>query len=157
MIHDLRYSADTSSSTNFLDHLATAGSEFFDDLSQRVNIDEYVEKITSRATRIEAWYGDELVGIVALYANDAVSRIAFVTHVSVSVDWQGSGLARTLLREAMAIAAERGMTRVDLEVSRTNERARRLYRSLGLADVYDDGRTNTMSGSIDPEREQRKR
>ena len=132
-------------------HLANCDLQFIEDLASRVDLGEYLDKLAERALRVEAWEGNELVGLVAVYVNDHVSRVAFVTHVSVVSARQGSGVARRLLAAAMDAARVRGMIRLDLEVQSGNDRARRLYTAAGLTTVRADGTTVVMS--MDLERE----
>ena len=145
---------DTASHEQILAHLAASDADFVADLGTRVNLPEYARKIATQSTRVEAWHGGELIGLVALYANDSSTRVAFVTHVSVAVAHHGRGIGRALLVDAMALAATRGMARVDLEVATGNARARRLYRALGFLEVREDGGTTIMSRALDPELEQ---
>lgn len=142
-------SVDTASAEQIADHLATCDPRFVVGLAERVDLGEYIAKIVDRATRVEAWRDGLLVGLVAVYVNDIATRVAYVTHVSVSTSHEGEGIARRLVSETIALAAERGMERLDLEVATGNDRARRLYERLGLHPVGEDGGTTIMSRSLE--------
>ena len=55
--------------------------------------------------------------------------------VGVSPDWQGVGVGGQLLRELINRSREQGRKLIYLEVRSGNERAIRLYRSLGFIDI----------------------
>ena len=55
--------------------------------------------------------------------------------VGVSPDWQGVGVGGQLLKELINRSQDRGQKLIYLEVRSGNERAIRLYRSLGFIDI----------------------
>lgn len=64
---------------------------------------------------------------------------ALVESVAVLPEWRGRGVGRRMMAEALAQAHRAGRRRVGLYVVEGNERALRLYRSLGFRVEY--GRT----------------
>ena len=55
--------------------------------------------------------------------------------IGVSPDWQGVGVAGQLLKELISRSQDQGQKLIYLEVRSGNERAIRLYRSLGFIDI----------------------
>ena len=55
--------------------------------------------------------------------------------IGVSPDWQGVGVGGQLLKELINRSQDQGQKLIYLEVRRGNERAIRLYRSLGFIDI----------------------
>jgi GNAT superfamily N-acetyltransferase len=112
------------------DHL---GSCTFDPpLSERVDVAAYAGKLVARARRFEAWEGELLVGLVAAYCNDEVSRQGFITSVSVLPAYSGRGIGTRLMADCIAHADSVGMTQMNLEVGRMNSRAIGVYAKLGF-------------------------
>ncbi len=111
-------------------HLAACDAQFIPPLSSRVEISGYAAKIIANAERFEAWTGEELVGLAALYCNQAH---AFLTSLSVLPAWQHRGIASALLAQAIDHARGTNMTSVELEVSRKNKAAFALYQNHGFA------------------------
>jgi ribosomal protein S18 acetylase RimI-like enzyme len=73
--------------------------------------------------------GGAVVGkIVITYEGDG----AFISGVGVLPEHRSRGYARASLAEALAIAAERGVTEVELDVETKNDGALHLYRSCGF-------------------------
>ncbi len=77
-------------------------------------------------------------------------RLAHGGHFTISIhpDWQGRGLGRVMTRAALDWAKDAGLSQVNLAVFSSNQRARRLYESLGFVEQglrrgyirYEDGR-----------------
>jgi len=60
------------------------------------------------------------------------SHIIYLGGVAVEPDHAGKGLGRQMLIEAIALAKQRGFTRIELTVATANPRAVGLYESLGF-------------------------
>jgi len=75
----------------------------------------------------------------------AAAPVGHVKDLAVARDHRRRGLGRRLLSRALGALAAAGVSRVKLEVRRTNEAARALYSSFGfephhvVSDYYDDG------------------
>ena len=59
---------------------------------------------------------------------------ASVDDLAVAEDWEGRGIARTLLNDAEAWAREQSLARITVETIAGNDRAKRRYRSFGYRD-----------------------
>lgn len=75
---------------------------------------------------------DVLVGyfLVMLMVDDA-----HLLNITVRRDWQGQGVGRMLLDKVVAIAREKGMTSVLLEVRPSNVRALAMYERYGFSQI----------------------
>jgi ribosomal protein S18 acetylase RimI-like enzyme len=135
--YPVRYADNAASAAEIAEHLARCDSRFVPRLSARVDIAAYAAKIAARATRFEAWSGDELIGLVAAYCNDgargAAVRAAFITSVSVLEAWAGAGIAAALVRRSCEYAKLQSLGQVRLEVAAGNAGAIRLYERCGFA------------------------
>lgn len=85
----------------------------------------------ARAYRV-ARVGRDLVGYFGeLFVDDE----AHVTTVGVTPEWQGRGVATSLLADGIRNALQHGAHQVSLEVAAGNERAQALYRRFGFMPV----------------------
>ncbi|GJH09266.1 GNAT family N-acetyltransferase [Caballeronia novacaledonica] len=90
------------------------------------------------------------VGQVAIYAIDDATRSAELGRFVAAPEFQGRGLMREAIEVLMRFAASRlELASVYLEVIETNERARRLYESLGFAETQSVDVLIRMERSID--------
>ena len=130
-------------------HLARADASFVPTLSSRVDILVYAHKLQDRAVRFEAWLGDELVGLVASYCNQLDQDRAFVTSVSVLLEYQRQGIAERLLRQCIKHARDLGFLQMELEVDRQSLLAIALYQRLGFNTLRTDGSTLIMGKAFE--------
>lgn len=108
-------------------HLLMIDEEFLSELRRRTNLEKYVGKLVSLATNFEAWDEKNLVGLVSVYANDPARKNAFITNVSVHREFQGRGIATSLIKNCLEYIRLNGFSSVSLEVSMLNEKAIHMY------------------------------
>ena len=133
-----------ASEAQIAEHLRCCDADFIPPLAGRIELDSYARKLASKAERFEAWADDALVGLVAIYCNDAERRAAFITSVSVLRDWQGRRIASQLLEQAIAHANALGFEHLELEVDRDNTSAIKLYEKTNFIAGPVHGRSMTM-------------
>jgi SAM-dependent methyltransferase/GNAT superfamily N-acetyltransferase len=128
----IEYSLNKTSAAQVAEHLFRCDADFVPPLSGRVEIGAYARKIASRATRFEAWSGDTLIGLMAVYCNDLQRRTAYITSVSVLREWTGKGIVTHLMNQCVEHARALGMRQVGLEVASNNKPAIGLYAGCGF-------------------------
>ncbi len=105
---------------------------FENPVAQRAVYPALLNKLQTYACVYAAVEKDKILGYCALYANDLQTRTAYLTLLAVRPDRQGSGVGKTLLRQAEEAARAQGMTALRLEVSKDNAAAQGLYRRAGF-------------------------
>ena len=144
-MNPIHFAFNESTLPDLLVHLQRADSSFMPPLSQRVDIPAYASKLLAKALRFEAWAEDELIGLVAVYADHERGQL-FISNVSVEQAWQGQGIARKLMDPVLLHAKTSGIGTLSLEVNPDNQPAIRLYTTLGFESVPDKtGASLTMS------------
>ncbi len=121
-----------ASAAVILSHLLACDTDFVESLIARVDLREYANKIANYSMRFEAWSGESLVGMVAIYCNDLETRAAHITSVSVINKIQGKGIATQLLSQSVEHAKKIRMQRICLEVDSGNRAAIALYEKCGF-------------------------
>lgn len=145
----LEFLLNTSTVSDVAAHLVGCDADFDPPLSSRVDLNAYAEKLVARALMFEAWAEGRLVGLVAAYCNDLVTREGFITSVSVLPAWLGKGVASRLMSDCLAHAVRVGMRQMSLEVAKTNSRAVGLYTRLGfLPEFAPSGHLLVMRASL---------
>jgi len=96
------------------------------------SLNDYVDKLHKNAILLEAYNDNTLVGIVAMYLNDYKTKIAFISSVIVSAEYQGKGIAKSLLESVIEMAVSKRFLKIKLEVSKENAKAIKLYNKLGF-------------------------
>lgn len=113
-------------------HLFDCDAAFHPPLSSRLNLQEYAEKLATHSVRMEAWLGENLIGLVAVYCNDPIRETAFISNVSVHAQHRGKGIARILMQLAIDHTRELGFKSVELDVNEQATIALSLYHRLGF-------------------------
>lgn len=108
-------------------HLQRTDADFMPPLSARVDLADYAAKLHEHARRVELWQDERLIGLVAVYCNQAAGGVAFITSVSLEPAWRGQGWADILVERACELARHAGLSEVRLELHCDNQAARRLY------------------------------
>jgi ribosomal protein S18 acetylase RimI-like enzyme len=97
---------------------------------------ENESRIKKTATQVVfgAFIDGKLAGIAGL-RREALAQLhhkAVLWGVFIHPDRRGGGLAKRLLSHAVSFARDEGVLQIQLSVNAENDRARRLYRSLGF-------------------------
>lgn len=108
--------------------LEVADSYFFPALSTRVDISAYSRKLSKNALNIFICNPEEDIAHAAVYVNDEVEFIAFLSTICVLPNFQGQGYASKLLNLCIEHARQKGMHFFDLEVDINNKDAILFYR-----------------------------
>jgi GNAT superfamily N-acetyltransferase len=81
-----------------------------------------------------AWIGDDLAGFACLYwhkSSLSAADTVLMNDLYVDQDHRGGGIGRALIEAAADVARERGIGILEWATAPDNERAQRLYDSLG--------------------------
>ena len=77
-------------------------------------------------------YTDDVIGYVAMYANDLQSETAYITLIAVRRENQKAGVGSALIAWCESTAIGRGMRQLRLEVAEDNTTARSFYERHGF-------------------------
>lgn len=91
-----------------------------------------IEKIYCNGFLIACMYQDKVIGFCAFYANDIVSKTAFITLIATNKDFQNIGLGKLILQKVCEISSQVGMNKIRLEVNNNNVNAIRFYAHNGF-------------------------
>lgn len=93
--------------------------------------EDFVKEMTQNACAryLVAELKKKIVGFAGAWI---VLDEAHITNIAVSEEFRGQGIGRKLTEALMQYAANLGVVYATLEVRRSNERAKKLYQSLGF-------------------------
>lgn len=129
-------------------HLNSCSHLFEPPLHERLNIDDYARKIHDKAYTFEAWAGNELVGLIAVYCNNFNEGQAFITNVSVMERYSNKGIASTLLKKCIRCVKVQAFKNIVLSVDANNEKAISLYKKHGFQYVEQENQFMVMRYKI---------
>lgn len=131
-LSDISFELKKAGYEEIYEHLVRCSPDFLPPLSSYVDIEKYAEKIIKYSYTFEAWSSGSLVGLIAVYLNQASQENAFVTNVSVLRAYQRRGIFKILMYKTIQKAQELGFKKVSLCVGSSNYAAFNLYKSLGF-------------------------
>jgi ribosomal protein S18 acetylase RimI-like enzyme len=107
--------------------LAQVERDFDPPLSETVDLAAYAEKLALKATNFALYSEGQLAGLVAVYCNDLVNKVAYLTLAAVRKEHRGAGVGSGLLQDAIGYLRRRGFEKFRLETYKTNA---------GIVDYY---------------------
>ena len=118
---------------------AELDSAFEPPLSSLVDdVPNYAYKLADNAINLAYYDAEMLIGCISFYANDLVTKKAYIAEFAIRKDKQGSGVGSLLLNRALDIAfGEKDMDSVFLEVRKDNPGAIRFYSRNGFCIAED--------------------
>jgi ribosomal protein S18 acetylase RimI-like enzyme len=133
---EIIYKIKTAKTQEILAHLNECNDGFYPPLIERVNLEEYSQKLFEKSVTFEAWNENVLVGLLAAYFNQNMDRSVFITNVSVLKKFMGLGIASELLGQCIKYAIGKKIMEIKLEVNKESAHAISLY---GKFDFVMDG------------------
>lgn len=118
-----------SSTTEILEVLKYYNYYFPRSIESRVgNLVIYAAKIAENACVYVTKDKGIISGVVVFYANDLLTKVAYLSHIAVSVEYQNKGLGSLLLHLSCTLSKQHGMRKMKLEVDISNNKAIAYYK-----------------------------
>lgn len=97
-------------------------------LHKRVaDIESYARKLVSNGYVYVALNNDHILGFVAFYSNDNITRIGYLSQIAVKPNCKIKGIGYKLIKQFEKISYDCGMNILKLEVSDNNKHAINFY------------------------------
>ena len=104
------------------------------------DINALAKKYYKFAELICACCDDDIIGYVSYYANDNITKTAYISMVVVKKQYRGKGIAKSMIQKVIDDCKNRNFKSIRLEVHKTNYAAIQLYTKLGFRiEQYADG------------------
>lgn len=98
-------------------------------------VDDYKnfsEKLEKHAIVCVAYKNELVCGLLVFYANDMVTKTAYISLIGILPQWQGQQIGQQLLDYCSKVSMDYGMKKIRLEVDLDNYRAIRFYEKYGF-------------------------
>lgn len=138
-MQNIIFKKNASNAAQITGHFQNCDPDFYHTLSSKMDINNYAAKLENKALRFEAWDGDNLVALAAIYINE--NDFSFITDISVSKTHTERGLASRLMQQAIEAAKSLHSTGLKLEVAKNNAAALNFYRKFEFIS-YDENDTS---------------
>lgn len=117
------------------DFLVRHDYDFYPRLSERVNIENYSEKLHSKAVLTIAEDNGSIAGLAAFYANNHSEKKGYLSLISVDKNHRGKGIGRKLMEIMHGYLHKIGFRQILLEVYNQNHTAIQLYKKYGYKEI----------------------
>lgn len=127
----------------FFDFIKKINYDFPIPVSEKVDLNEYCEKLWEKAELVAEVQDEEIRGLVAGYMNDLENGSAYISLVGVSRDFRNQGLGKKLVHQFVLLCREKQIRSVNLYTHKTNQAAIKMYEGLGF-EIDSEGHQNRM-------------
>ena len=117
----------------FLTFVKAVEKDFIPPLLNRIDPVEYYKKIDTHGIIVKSFIEHELAGISIMYANNLITKKAFITFIATKKVYRGLHVATSLLEESFRKAKEEGMETIDIETN--NPIAKACYLKVGFKEI----------------------
>ena len=117
-------------------------------LANKVEIENYTNKVFKYATIFVASQNENIIGINIVYFNDYENKRGYITYIYVNEDYRGQGLGWQLLNTAIEYGRKHSFTSIALEVRKDNNKAKCLYEKNGFKIYQDAGKSYYMNKDL---------
>ena len=117
--------------------------DMFDNAISKDKLYELASKYEKNGIFILAKEHGNITGYAAIYCNDKDGRTAFLSTIVIRKAYQGKGIGRSLIEEAVKYSKQSEMKKLRLQVSAKNEKAIRFYKKIGFSIISTDVATNS--------------
>ena len=108
-------------------------SDFIPSISERKHdLMEYAHKLYQYAYVYIVAKENNWVGFIAFYANDIVTKTAYIAQIAVDSEKCHKGFGTALVEKCINISKLNGMLEIMLEVNKENRRAIEFYKKIGF-------------------------
>lgn len=121
-----------------INFLTKIGDDFDIHLSNRVNIEEYTKKVLKNGLAIVAEKDNKIIGILLMYANNTLTKEAYISLIGVDKLYRHQHVATKLLEEGINIAKNNDMETIKLYTHKKNINAQKMYEKNNFVQVESD-------------------
>lgn len=114
------------------EYLIKFDNQFYSRLSLKVNIYNYSEKLIHKSIIIQSKINNEIIGLVAFYANDNSFSCAYISLFCVLKGFEGYGIGTRLMNDCITFVKDRKFKEIKLEVDPENHNAISFYSKFGF-------------------------
>lgn len=105
-------------------------NDFEPRLSATLDIVSYAEKLFKNATNFSIHDSGKLVGLMSVYCNDEVNRVAFGSMLAIASTHRIYGLGPNLIKSTLDYLKKKSFKAFRLEIYKTNPRVITLYKRM---------------------------
>ena len=116
--------------------------DYFEKLSDRVDIDDYSEKLLENSVQFTLWDNVNLIGLSPCYFNNIKEKIGYISSLTIKDGFRGNKLGSKMIKQITSYAQERGFNTVMVKIHYANDISHNFYQKNGFTDFIKDEENN---------------
>lgn len=128
------FTTNKSNALQIQTHLKNVSNDFVPALQTYVDIPTYALKLEQKAVCFEAFFQDNLIGLIAGYVNKQELTF-YISNVSVINQYNGQGIAKQLFNRVESFCKQNHLSQSKLEVYIQNYKAIHFYNKIGFKNL----------------------
>lgn len=137
MQNEFKYNINSVTQDELLDFLIEVNNDFSPKLSERVNLKDWVKKMSDNATTFEVWDNDKLIAMIVAYINDYQTKQAYVTLVCCKKEYRRRGIIENMFKRVFEYCINKSFETIVLKTDINNIPAINLYKKLNFVETED--------------------
>jgi len=113
-------------------------NDYFEKLSDRVNINDYSEKLLESSIQFTLWDNVNLIGLSPCYFNNVKEKVGYISSLTIKEGFRGRKLGSKLISRISEYAKENGFNVVMVKIHYLNEKSHQFYKKNGFTDFIKD-------------------
>ncbi len=113
-------------------------NDYFEKLSDRVDINEYSKKVVENATHFTVSDNKQLLGFSPCYFNNIKDKTAYISSLTIKQGFRGKRLGSELIKKVMQHAKENNFIAVMVKIHYLNDCCHQFYQKNGFSDFVQD-------------------
>ena len=112
--------------------------DYFEKLSDRVDIDEYSEKLLESSVLFTLRNDVDLIGLSPCYFNNVDEKIGYISSLTIKDGYRGKKLGSEMIKQIQQYAIARQFNTVMVKIHYDNHISRNFYIKNGFFDFIED-------------------
>ncbi len=113
-------------------------NDYFERLSDRVDIDQYSSKLLENATFFTLTDSSKLIGLSPCYFNNDAEKVAYISSLTINEGFRGKRLGSDMIKQIATHAKTKSYKEVLVKIHYDNTASQNFYHKNGFTDFKID-------------------
>lgn len=114
------------------------GEDYFEKLSDRVDINEYSENLIKNSIQFSLWDNKTLIGLSPCYFNNSKESVAYISSLTIKKGFRGKKLGSQMIQQINHYAQKRNFNTVMVKIHYDNLISHNFYMKNGFKGFIED-------------------
>ncbi len=135
---NLKFTIKELSILEISDFFKEHDNDYFEKLSDRVDIDDYSEKLLENSVQFTLWDNVNLIGLSPCYFNNVDEKIGYISSLTIKNGFRGKKLGSKMISQIKAYAQLRNFNSVVVKIHYANAISHNFYQKNDFIDFIED-------------------